>query len=94
MSWQELAFYVFIGIVALHFVIGFTVYFIAVEAEDKKVREAAAQDLLEKNLAEDRRIEQKRQVAEAAYYARIANERRAYAATTVMPLVPPPPRKT
>jgi hypothetical protein len=89
MSWQEIAFYAFIGIVALHIVVGLAVYFIAIDREEKKKKQEEAAKLAKKRQAEDDRIEAVRKQREAAYYERLRIEQRAYAPTVAMPLVDP-----
>ncbi len=90
----EIVLYVFVAVYALHLVAAFIIYMNVKGNEEKKAKALAAELLALKIQDEDNRIEALRKQRETEYYARIASERKAFAATTVMPLVPPPPRKT
>jgi len=87
MSWVDIALYFLAALVAFHFVAGTIVYFYACHLEDKRVREAEAARKEQIRQELDNRIEAMRLEKLAAYYTK----QRAYAPTTVMPLVPPPP---
>ena len=87
MSWVDIALYFFAALVAFHFVAGAVVYFYASYLEDKQAREAETARKGQVRQELDNRIEAMRLEKLAAYYTK----QRAYAPTTVMPLVPPPP---